>query len=58
VAKVAGFILAQFAQQLAQLGRGVVAQLGFLGGELFNLVLEIKLTEQEKKDLVALMLQL
>ena len=35
VAKVAGFILAQFAQQLAQLGRGVVAQLGFLGGELW-----------------------
>ena len=31
VAKVAAFILAQFAQQLAQLGRGVVAQLGFLG---------------------------
>jgi hypothetical protein len=36
VAKVAGFILAQFAQQLAQLGRGVVAQLGFLGGELWG----------------------
>ena len=36
VAKVAGFILAQFAQQLAQLGRGVVAQLGFLGGELWR----------------------
>jgi hypothetical protein len=36
VAKVAGFILAQFAQQLAHLGRGVVAQLGFLGGELWS----------------------
>ena len=36
VAKVAGFILAQFAQQLAQLGRGVVAQLGFLRGELWR----------------------
>ena len=36
VAKVAAFILAQFAQQLAQLGRGVVA-LGFLGGELWIL---------------------
>ncbi len=35
VAKVAAFILAQFAQQLAELGRGVVAQLGFLGGELW-----------------------
>ena len=32
--KVAGFILAQFAQQLAELGGGMVAQLGFLGGEL------------------------
>lgn len=31
--EVAAFILAQFAQQLAQLGRGVVAQLGFLGCE-------------------------
>ena len=36
VAKIAAFILAQFAQQLAQLGRGVVAQLGFLGGELWR----------------------
>jgi hypothetical protein len=35
VAKVAAFILAQFAQQLAKLGRGV-AQLGFLGGELWR----------------------
>ena len=34
VAKVALFILAQFAQQLAELGGSVVAQLGFLGGEL------------------------
>ena len=34
LAKVAAFILAQFAQQLAELGRGMVAQLGFLGGEL------------------------
>ena len=36
MAKVAAFILAQFAQQLAQLGRGVVAQLGFLGSELWR----------------------
>jgi hypothetical protein len=28
MAKVAPFILAQFAQQLAELGRGMVAQLG------------------------------
>ena len=35
MAKVAGFILAQLAQQLAKLGRGVVAQLGFLEGELW-----------------------
>ena len=34
MAKVAAFLLSQFAQQLAQLGRGMVAQLGFLGGEL------------------------
>ena len=37
VAEVALFILAQFAQQLAQLGGSVVAQLGFLGGELGSL---------------------
>ena len=39
VAKVAGFILAQFAQQLAQLRRSVVAQFGFLGGELWPMTL-------------------
>ena len=39
VPKVAAFILAQFAKQLAQLGRGVVTQLGFLGGELGRMAL-------------------
>jgi hypothetical protein len=39
LAKVAPFILAQFAQQLAQLRRGMVAQLGFLGGELWRMTL-------------------
>jgi hypothetical protein len=37
MAKVALFILAQFAQQLAQLGGSVVAQLGFLRGKLRGL---------------------
>jgi hypothetical protein len=41
VGKVAGFILAQFAQQVAELGRGVVAQLGCLGGELWRLTLDV-----------------
>ena len=39
MAKVAAFILAQFAQQLAELGGGMVAQFGFLGGELWRLAL-------------------
>ena len=41
VAEVAALILAQFAQQLAQLGGSVVAQLGFLGGKLRGLAVDV-----------------
>jgi hypothetical protein len=41
VAKVAAFILAQFAQQLAELRSGVVAQLGFLRGKLRGLAVDV-----------------